>query len=339
MRGMGVLFRIGRTPLLRVDGVHAQLECANPGGSIKDRVARFLVEEAVRRGELALGDTIVEATTGNAGIAYALVGRELGFRVRIYLAEPARAESARARKHPETAHDAATHERMEMIRALGAEVVLVPRAGGLAEARRLRDAHRGERGTWIPVASSAELERCHAETTGRDLVEALVAARVSRLDAFVAGVGSGGTLRGVGVALRARWPKVELVAVVPFEAESRAPTGVVEHGILGLESIPERARAAAGDVGALERVTTAEAHAEAERLHALGYCVGRSAGANHGVARRRAKAGAVVATLWPEGGERYASAGLGERRAGSARCPRRTECATRCALLLPSGSA
>ncbi|MBK7875808.1 MAG: pyridoxal-phosphate dependent enzyme [Planctomycetes bacterium] len=333
---MGVLFRIGRTPLQTVDGVHAQLECANPGGSIKDRVARFLVEEAIQRGELVHGDTIVEATTGNAGIAYALVGRELGFRVRIYLAEPARPETSRAARTDAAAIEPSTLERAAMIRSLDADVVVVPRAGGLAEARRRRDAHRGAPGTWIPAASRADVERCHAQTTGRELVDALVAARVTRLAAFVAGVGSGATLRGVGAALRARWPQVELVAVLPFEAEARAGSASVEHGILGLEGVPERARAAAGAVDAIERVTTAEAHAEAERLHARGYCVGRSAGANHLAARRRAARGGVVATVWPEGGERYASSGLGEGHTGRAHCPRRTECRTRCALLLPA---
>jgi cysteine synthase A len=174
---------IGRTPLLEVEGLWVKLECANPGGSVKDRIARFMLGEARRRGELRPGDTIVEATSGNTGIATSLVGRALGHPVVIYMPE-----------HMSV-------ERRRMIAALGAEVRLTPREQGFEGPIAARDAFKGRPGFYVPDQfANPDNARCHELTTGRELLRQLGERGVAHIDAFVAGVGTGGTLMGVARA-------------------------------------------------------------------------------------------------------------------------------------------
>ncbi|HUK65113.1 MAG TPA: pyridoxal-phosphate dependent enzyme, partial [Dongiaceae bacterium] len=178
---MSVLERIGGTPLIHVDGVYVKLECANPGGSVKDRIARFMIEAAAHDGRLKPGDTIVEATSGNTGIALALVGRELGHPVVIYMPEHM------------------SRERRVMLQKLGAELRLTPKEIGFEGAIARRDEYRDRPGYFVPDQfANPDNARCHRETTGRELMEQLGERGVAGLDAFVAGVGTGGTLMGVG---------------------------------------------------------------------------------------------------------------------------------------------
>ena len=308
---------IGGTPLECIEGVHVLLECANPGGSVKDRVALHLIRAAEQRGDLRPGDTIVEATSGNAGIAFAWVGRALGYRVRIFM--------------PEHMSD----ERKRAIAACGAELVLTPREGGFEEPIARRDAWRGRVGVWVPDQfGNPDNVRCHQRHTGAELVEGLRARGCTRLDAFVAGTGTGGTLMGVGRALRETWPEVRLVAVEPSESAVMGGGPPGEHGIQGIGDgfVPDLVDLAFVDE--VLAVSTAEAHAEAVRIRGEhGYCVGRSAGANFLAARRLAERGEVVATLWPDGSERYASLGLEPPDADGVRCPQRWRCVARARLL------
>jgi cysteine synthase A len=289
------------------------LEFANPGGSVKDRVALYLIRAAVQRGDLLPDDTIVEATSGNAGIAFAWVGRALGYRVRIYMPEHMSVERRRA------------------IEALGAELELTPRAGGFEEPIARRDAWRGVPGAWVPDQfSNPDNATCHRLHTAARLLEGLREAGVERLDAFVAGTGTGGTLMGVGRALRETWPQVRRVAVEPAESAvmSGGPPG--EHGIQGIGDgfVPPLVDPA--QIDDVVVVSTQEAHEESRRiLREHGRCVGRSAGANFLAARRLAAQGLVVATLWPDGSERYGSFGLEPPGSPAVRCPRRDACAAR----------
>jgi cysteine synthase len=153
---MSSLALIGRTPLELVEGIYVKLECSNPAGSVKDRVALFVLREAERRGELRPGDTIVEATSGNTGIALAMVGRELGYRALLFMPE-----------HMSV-------ERRNYIQAFGAEVRSTPRAGGFEEPIRLRDQYKGRQGFYVPDQfGNPDNTRCHAEGTGSELVEQL----------------------------------------------------------------------------------------------------------------------------------------------------------------------
>lgn len=314
------LNRIGHTPLVVADGVFAKLECANPGGSIKDRIARFMLEEAATRGEVEPGDTIVETTSGNTGIALAWVARALGYRVLVFMPE-----------HMSV-------ERRRMLERLGADVRLTPREIGFEGAVRLRDEYRGRSGFYVPDQfGNPDNARCHELTTGAELIAQLRERGGGRLDCFVAGVGTGGTLMGVARALRAVMPDLRVVAVEP--AESAVMSGGLpgEHGIMGIGDgfVPDLVDLAAIDE--IVTVTTAEAREAAGRIRTRhGYCVGISSGANMVAALRLHQRGLAVATVWPDSADRYVSVGLaaGGEAAIGVRCPLRPYCRARSKALL-----
>lgn len=315
---MSITERIGNTPLIEADGVFVKLECSNPGGSVKDRIAHFMLKEAAARGDLRAGDTIVEATSGNTGIALGWVGRMLGHKVLIFMPE-----------HMSV-------ERVHMLEKLGAEVRLTPRDESFAGAVARRDAYRGRPGYYVPDQfGSPDNVRCHRLTTGVELIAQLRAREVRQLDWFVAGIGTGGTLMGVGQALREVMPGIRLAAVEPSESNVLCGGPAGEHGIMGIGDgfVPPLV-----DPGSLDdvlTVSTAEAHAQAQRIRsAHGFCVGMSAGANMAAALELAARGARVATVWPDCSDRYVSMGLGPAGSDEVRCQLKAFCSARSRAML-----
>lgn len=315
---MTELGRIGRTPLIVAEGVHVKLECANPGGSVKDRIARFMLEQATERGELRPGDVIVEATSGNTGIALAWVGRVFGHPVMIFMPEHM------------------SLERRRMLERLGADVRLTPKAIGFEGAVRMRDEYRGRAGYFVPDQfGNPDNARTHEQTTGAELLEQLHDGGCERLDFFVAGVGTGGTLMGVGRALRRAMPNVRVVAVEPAESSvmSGGPAG--DHDIMGIGDgfVPDLVNL--DEVDEIVSVSSAEARTAVERIREhSGYCVGLSSGANMTAALEYARRGAAVATVWPDSGDRYGSMGLVKVGASATRCAMREFCRVRSQALL-----
>jgi cysteine synthase A len=309
---------IGHTPLIWLEGIYVKLECANPGGSVKDRIARFMLEEASRRGDLRPGDTVVEATSGNTGIALALVARLMGHSVIIFMPEHM------------------SMERRRMMRNLGAEIRITPKADGFEGAIALRDSFRGRPGYYVPDQfGNPDNPSCHYQTTGREILEQLREIGCDRIDCFVAGVGTGGTLMGVGAALREAMPELRVVAVEPDESAVMSGGCAGDHGIMGIGDgfIPDLVDMS--KVDEVVRVGTEEAHRAAERLRVEhGYCVGRSAGANMVAALRVHEHGASVVTLWPDCANRYVSVGLQPPSSEQVRCPLREGCEHRTSELL-----
>lgn len=312
---------IGHTPLIQVDGVFVKLECANPSGSVKDRIARFMLEEASRRGELRPGDTVVEATSGNTGIALAMVARELGHPVLIFMPE-----------HMSV-------ERRRMMENLGARIGITPRPDGFEGAIARRDTYRGRAGYYVPDQfGSPDNSRCHQLTTGREIIGQLRELGRERIDAFVAGVGTGGTLMGVGAALREAMPEMRVVAVEPDESAVMSGGAPGDHGIMGIGDGFIPSLIDMSQVDEVVRVTTEEAHHAAERLRVEhGYCVGRSSGANMTASRRLLERGASVVTLWPDCANRYVSVGLESPSSRDVRCALRSGCEHRTGDLLHGG--
>jgi len=296
---------VGLSPLICVEGIHAKLECTNPCGSIKDRIACYILDKSEERGLLRPGQRIVEATSGNTGIAYAYYARLRGYPITIVMPENM------------------TEERKRILRELGAELVLSA-PGDFAGAAEIRDRLARENGWFNPDQFSNPLNtECHYETTGREILEQLA----GPIDAFVAGVGTGGTLMGAGRRLRDAWPGVRLVAVEPSESAVMTGGPVGPHGIGGIGDgfVPHIASDGCGGksthIDEVEAVPTEEARlAAAELSDRYGYCVGVSAGANFVAARRvKARGARTVVTIFADGYAKYLSQGLRHCQAGG--CP------------------
>ncbi|MBI2359930.1 MAG: cysteine synthase family protein [Deltaproteobacteria bacterium] len=209
--------RVGNSPLVEGDGIFAKLECTNPCGSVKDRIALYILGESENRGLLKKGARIIEATSGNTGIAFAYFAKQKGYEITIVMPENM------------------TEERKQILKNLGAELILCSKEGGFVEAAAIRDCLAKERNYFNPDQFSNPLNvECHYRTTGEEILEQVKACGAGPIGAFVAGVGTGGTLIGVGRKLRTVYPEVRIAAVEPAESavlSGRAP-GI--HGIAGI---------------------------------------------------------------------------------------------------------
>ena len=293
---------VGDTPLVRInrlvgDGadVVAKVEAFNPASSVKDRIARSIIDAAEASGALAPGGTIVEATSGNTGVALSMVGAARGYRVVIVMPS------------------SMSVERRAIVRAFGAELVLTDPKGGIsaavAEAERIASERPG-----AIIASqftNSANPAAHVAHTG----EEIWADTDGQVDVFVAGVGTGGTISGVARVLKDKNPKVRIVAVQP--AESPLLTGGVPgpHGIQGLmpNFVPETFDASLVDeVVSVETATALEyaRRAASEEGLLVGISSGAALAGTAVVAARPELAGKKIVTLLPDTGERYLSTAL-----------------------------
>ena len=293
---------IGNTPLVclknikRRLGLHAdiyaKIEKNNVGGSIKDRVAKYMLDEAERTGALTAGGTVIEPTSGNTGIGLALLCAARGYRAVIVM--------------PETM----SVERQKLIKAYGAEVVLTDGAKGMQGAvEKAEEIRRNTRNSIIAGQfDNPANPKAHYETTAPEIDGALG----GRVDAFVACVGTGGTLTGVGRYFKERNTSVKVYAVEPAKSPLLSGGKAGAHGIQGIGAnfIPANFdRSVCDDV---IRVTDEEAFAYARLVSEVeGLFVGISSGAALAAAVRVAgqveNKGKNVVTVFPDGGERYLS--------------------------------
>lgn len=298
---------VGRTPMLAIDlrvrgrrrRVHAKAEYLNLSGSIKDRMALHVLGQALRSGQLLPGDTIAEATSGNAGISLCAVGRALGCEVVIFMP------------------DWLSRERMALIESFGATLRLVSREqGGFLGAIRLTQELAASRpGVYLPRQFDNEHNvQAHQLGTGPEILAQLAAAGL-RPDAFVAGVGTGGTVMGVGRALRAAHPGVRVHPLEPAESPTMS-TGhkVGSHRIQGIsdEFVPAICRL--DELDPVIAVHDGDAILLAQRLaRELGLGLGISSGANLlGALKAQDQLGpdAVVATVLCDDNKKYLSTDL-----------------------------
>jgi cysteine synthase len=289
-----VLNLIGNTPLVRLRGedVYAKAEFLNPGGSVKDRVALAMIEGAERDGRLRPDSIIVEPTSGNTGIGIALIGRLKGYRVRIVMPE------------------GMSEERKKIIRALGADLILTPDSESLggAVAKVNEIAAADPRVIVLQQFENSDNPRCHYETTARELWQQLD----GRIDCFVAGVGSGGTLQGVGSFLKEHKPNVQIVAVEPKNVAALLGH---EPGLHRIQGIGDGFIPAILDISLVDEVievTDDDAIETTRQLgRDLGLLVGISSGANVWAARQLANRRlGNVATVLADRAERYFSTSL-----------------------------
>jgi len=291
-----IVAAIGHTPMVELrrmaphPGVRlfAKVEGANPTGSVKDRIARSMLADAVASGALQPGQTILEPSSGNTGISLAMIGSRMGHPVRIVMP------------------DNTTPERERLLRVFGASILFSPGAegsnGAIRMAQRLADA---DSSVYMPFQYANEANpRAHQEETGPEILAA-----VPEVDVFVAGLGTGGTLTGVGRALKAARPGVRIVAAEPLPGEQ----------VQGLRSLEEGFVPPVLDQSVLDDrylVSNREAVVGVRRLMAEeGIFAGLSSGAALAVALRVAAEmdqGSIV-TLLADDGSKYLSAGLWNR--------------------------
>jgi cysteine synthase A len=299
-------FLIGNTPLLAIHlryrgearTVYAKYEQVNMTGSIKDRMALYILRQAYLTGQIKPGDTIAEATSGNTGIAFSAVGRALGHPVTVFMP------------------DWMSHERMALISSFGASIVPVSRAQGgflgsirMSEELAARDTH-----VFLPCqfANEANAE-AHMRTTGPEIWHQL---RLHGLtpDAFVAGVGTGGTVMGVGRYLRSMNPAVRVYPLEPAESPTIS-TGhkVGQHRIQGIsdEFIPALLKV--NEIEPVIEAADGDSIIMAQKLASVGLAVGISSGSNLiGALKIQDAIGkdAVVATVFSDSNKKYLSTDL-----------------------------
>lgn len=295
-----VLKLIGNTPMLKASSlagddradIYVKLEKFSLTGSIKDRALLSMVEQMEKRGELQKGDVIVEPTSGNTGISMAAICNLKGYKAIIVM--------------PETM----SVERRDLIAAYGAELILTEGAkgmpGAIAEAENLvKTKHYKMAGQF----DNADNPLAHYETTAEELF-----ADLPTVDAFVAGVGTGGTVSGTGKRLKELRPSVEVVAVEPDESPVLSGGNPSPHGIQGIGAGFVPKNYVDGVVDTVERVSTPEARAMAKEFSAAeSILVGISSGAAIAAAIRVAKRlgkGKSVVVIAPDGGEKYISMNL-----------------------------
>lgn len=294
---------IGNTPLLKLNrivpedaaDVYVKLEFFNPAGSIKDRIALSMIEKAEAEGKLKPGDTIIEPTSGNTGIGLASVAAAKGYHLIIVM--------------PETM----SVERRKLMQGYGAELILTPGAdgmkGSIAKAQELVDT----KGYFMPMQfENPANPAIHEATTGQEIIDAF--GKDDLPDAFVAGVGTGGTLSGIGHALKKVDPNVKVYALEPAESPLLKEGKAGKHKIQGISAgfIPKTLDQEVYDgiieVSSDDAIKTGQAVGRLE-----GFLPGISAGANIYGAIELAKQlgkGKKVVTISPDGGDRYLSTDL-----------------------------
>ena len=293
---------IGGTPLVEISGVEGQkariavkLEKSNPGGSVKDRIALAMIEDAEAKGVLKPGATIIEPTSGNTGVGMAWVGVAKGYRTILTM--------------PETM----SVERRNLLKAYGAELVLTPGAegmkGAIRKAEELRDATPGAviLGQFVNPANPAVHERTTGEEIWKDTD--------GEVSIFVAGVGTGGTVSGAGRTLKRHNPSVKVYAVEPATSPVLSGGAPGKHGIQGIGPgfVPQTYDA--GTVDKVLTVSTEEAFESARFLsRKKGILVGISSGAAFHAAvelsRLPENEGKLIVAVLPDTGERYLSTAL-----------------------------
>lgn len=294
-----VVDAIGYTPVVKINGlddsyadVYVKLEKNNPSGSVKDRPVKYIIQDLLDKGELKPGGTIVESTSGNTGVGLAMVGAALGIKVIIVMP------------------DSMSVERRILMQAYGAELVLTPASGGMSLAGEKAEEIAKEKNA--PIFGQFKNEAnvtSHEETTAREVLE-----DVPDVDGFVAGIGTGGTITGVGRVLKENNPETVIWSVEPEASPILTKGEAGSHKIQGLGAnfIPEILDQSVIDK--IETVSNDEAiNTAVELAKSQGILAGFSSGANYAVALRLAKElgkGKKVVVVLPDSGERYLSSGF-----------------------------
>ncbi|MBG9772447.1 cysteine synthase A [Brevibacillus laterosporus] len=295
---------IGNTPLVKLNRVvtedmadiYLKLEFFNPGSSVKDRIALSMIETAEAEGKLKLGDTIIEPTSGNTGIGLAMVAAAKGYRAILVMP------------------DTMSIERRNLLRAYGAELILTPGAEGMGGAiRKAEELARENSDYFIPQQfNNTANPKVHRETTAKELLEQ--GKEIGGIDAFIAGIGTGGTITGVGQVLKEKYPEVKIYGVEPQASPVLSGGKPGPHKIQGIGAgfVPEIL-----DTSIYDEILPIENEAAFETARRVakeegilgGISSGAAIAAALDIASRLGK-GKKVVVIIPSNGERYLSTPL-----------------------------
>ncbi|KUP04545.1 cysteine synthase [Bacillus coahuilensis p1.1.43] len=291
---------IGQTPIVKLNrlveeesaDVYLKLEYFNPGSSVKDRIALAMIEAAEAEGVLASGDTIIEPTSGNTGIGLAMVAAAKGYKSVLVMP------------------DTMSMERRNLLQAYGAELVLTPGSEGMGGAIRKAEELAKAKGYFMPQQFKNEANpKVHRETTGQEIVK-----QMDQLDAFVAGIGTGGTITGAGEVLKNHFPGIKLYAIEPTDSPVLSGGQPGPHKIQGIGAgfVPDILNTEVYD--GVIKVANEEAFEYARKAaKEEGILGGISSGAAISAALKVAKElgkGKKVLAIIPSNGERYLSTPL-----------------------------
>ncbi|WP_422166418.1 cysteine synthase A [Halobacillus sp.] len=292
---------IGQTPMVKLNGsaeedsadIYLKLEYMNPGSSVKDRIALAMIEEGEKSGDLKEGDTIIEPTSGNTGIGLAMVAAAKGYKSILVMP------------------DTMSQERRNLLRAYGADLVLTPGSEGMKGAIKKAAELQKQHNYFMPQQFNNEANpRIHEKTTGPEIVEQMG----DQLDAFVAGIGTGGTITGAGKVLKAHYPDIKIHAIEPEGSPVLSGGDPGPHKIQGIGAgfVPGILNTEIYDE--VHQVNTEDSFAAArEAARKDGILGGISSGSAIHVAKQVAKKlgkGKKVVAVIPSNGERYLSTPL-----------------------------
>ncbi len=276
MKEKNVLNAIGNTPLIRIGKVFAKLETVNPSGSIKDRMAKYMVERAKEGGQLKPGFYIIEATSGNTGISFAMISAIKGYNFIAVMPE------------------GTSREKIKMMKIFGAKTILTPKKEGLEEAiKKTEELARKYKKVWLPKQfENPDNVEAHRRGLGKEILK-----QAERVDVFVAGIGTGGTLMGVARTLKSKFPRVKIVGVEALESPHQ------------IEGISDGVLPKILDFSLIDRIIKIKSRDAVEMAKKLarenGLLVGISSGANVLAALRLSKEYENVVTVLPDRAERY----------------------------------
>ncbi len=291
-----VLELIHATPMVRLSKINphilAKVEFDNPSGSIKDRMVLFMIEQAEKKGKLKKGDTIVEATTGNTGIALAMVAAVKGYNVVIVMPE------------------AMSIERRKLIKAFGAEIILTPADDISATVKKAKQLAKQNGWFFLNQFGNKDNVRSHRRTTAKEVLK-----EAPDASAFVASVGTGGTIMGIGQWLKKKKPDCKIIVVEPAGSAVMSGKPAGHHKIQGIGEgfIPKII-----DTELFDEIITVTDEQAFNMTHRLmreeGLLVGISSGANVWAANELSKRmpGKTIVTILPDSGQRYLSTDLFE---------------------------
>ena len=294
---------IGNTPLIKLNNddkdmaeILLKIESANPGGSIKDRAALYMIKDAEEKGILKDGGTIIEPTSGNTGVAIAMIGATRGYKVIIVMP------------------DTMSVERRKLMKAYGARLILTEGKYGMSKSVELAEKLAKENGYFMPDQFSNQNNvKAHYETTSVEILDDTE----GNIDAFVAGVGTGGTITGVGKRLKEINPNILIVAVEPAKSPLLSGGKAASHGLQGIGAnfIPKILNR--DIIDEIIAIDEEQAYSEVRTLgEKSGILCGISSGANVAAAKTLAKRlgkDKRIVTVLPDTGERYLSIDLFNR--------------------------